>query len=291
MCFFGQVDTDAQPALEDVIPFFASELVEDVVNGVINSGTDNMSIPAVVFEVITEFVSSCMLEEDTGAPSSQAMDVCDISVVDVASMHVENDKAHEVDRLLKINGTVVSSTDISPVDPNKKATAKVHSDNEMDSTGLELNKQTVRDVWDSQSKITFGGRHISENGVMVMNDSLDVNNYGWKVESNHQNSQVQEESYSADRYRAIPQTDLDTFETRLTREDSYGQDMADAFGRSADGSDKKSDSDSVSTEGAVDRDTESSSGTAVTKRNKKQVDRKVLWRLVFISNCSASWLV
>lgn len=231
-----KVDDQINKQQEDLsnTTVIATEIVEDIIDDVVMSHTGQPSVPSVVFEAVTEFVS-----------------------VSGDSVYVVNEDEDQ-----KLSKFEYSENDISDIIDSdvEKVEVKGEGDFVSKSEQTEVQEVTVQVVEDKEEAkvITFGGKPVPETGVVIINgyaktvsESLTVE----KVPSIPTLPKLREDSLerASKQQSVIPQTDLDTFETRLTSENSFSQDL-DVSNPDDDTSDRKSDTGSINTIDSVDKD-------------------------------------
>lgn len=245
---------DGTEAEADVITMTA-ELLEEIIDDVMTSATMQPSVPGVVFEVVTEFVTSSdarvtgAKEEETGEMVEYGdNDISDI----IGDSELEKGKSDEVEE---------------GAEPKNKRDLEIQE--------VKVHVKEEEEAADKPKVITFGGQPVPETGVVV------INGYAKSVEDFPKELKTAEkEKSSAPKHpitdagmkrhsSAIPQTDLDTFETRLTSENGSSQDLDES--NPDDESDRKSDTASVATVDSLEKEPTDGAepSTAVVNRRKK----------------------
>ena len=218
----------------------AEQVLEDILADVMTSATIDPSVPAVVFEVVTEIVSSG----------------------DLGGQEEEAEKQDE---------------NVGQVEKGPPRTVQ-QEEVRKDTTELEVQEVKVQVKEDREEKkaeskvITFGGKSVPESGVVI------INGYAKAVQDQPVSEKAavsqppapkpHSNSIPSRQQSAIPQTDLDTFETRVTPQQKSAQD-AETSNLEDDVSDKKSDSGSVNTLDSVDKESAlGENNTAVVGRRR-----------------------
>jgi hypothetical protein len=242
----------------------ATELLEELIDDVMTSATMQPSVPAVVFEVVTEFVTSSgggegAKEEETGETITYSEN--DISDIIDSELEKEEEKK-------KVEEKQPSPP---PAPQQKKEEVEVQ----------EVKVEVKREEEEEEGKpkvITFGGQPVPDSGVVV------INGYAKSVEepAAEENKPRQKEKSPAPKpptpsdaavkrqSSAIPQTDLDTFETRMTIQNGSRENLDES--NPDDESDKKSDTGSAATVDSLDKELPaegSEVSTVVVTRRKK----------------------
>lgn len=244
----------------------ASDIVDDIISDVVMSTTEEPSVPGVVLETVTEIAcgggddveGGNKTDEEEGKSAGLAYSDNDISVI------IDQDDEKE------------------PAEQPQSPTAKENM--EVQEVKVQVMEDDKEKKKEEPKVITFGGQPVPETGRVVINgytksvtDTQDTtktpdNTRASSLEPAAPKSQTVEPA--SKRQSAIPQTDLDTFETRLTVENGSSQDLSmDVSNPDDDTSDKKSDAGSVGTIDSVekeDRDAESTT-TSVPRRKKGNI--------------------
>ncbi|KAL8624111.1 hypothetical protein ACOMHN_036114 [Nucella lapillus] len=230
----------------------AAEVLEGLIDDVMTSATINPSVPAVVFEVVTEIVSS------DGTKKKEEEEEEEEEEKGESIAYSEND----------ISDIIDSELDKAEA-PQKEADTKEQKEEEVKGDGQEKKEGEA-------AGITFSGQSVPEAGEVIINSAptpsdKEDNTAEKPAEATTEPAAVKPPSDSGvvpKRQSAIPQTDLDTFETRLTNEHGSSHDL-DVSNPDDDMSDKKSDTGSVNTIDSIDKEPEaepSSTTTVVTRR-------------------------
>lgn len=212
------------------------------------SATVKPSVPAVVFEVVTEIASS----GDESRPAEKAEEEGE------SVEYSENDISEIID--------VAKDAEV------KKEADAAGEQKKIDNLEVqEVKVQVAEEKQEEPKVITFGGKPVPEAGVVI------INGYATSVQEAAAEEKAQApkpiapapptDSSIAKRQSAIPQTDLDTFETRLTSEHGSSQDL-DVSNPDDDTSDKKSDTGSVNTIDSVEKEAEGEPSTVAVPRRK-----------------------
>ena len=219
----------------------AQQVLEEIIDDVMTSATINPSVPAVVFEVVTEIASGG------------------------DSRHVE--RAEEEGENIEYSENDISDIIDSEVAKDKEA--KKEADTEEKSDNLEVQEVKVQVTEEKAENkeepkvITFGGKPVPETGVVIINGyatSVQEPSSKEKTEAPEPVVPTPPSDFSfAKQQSAIPQTDLDTVSS---------QDL-DVSNPDDDTSDKKSDTGSINTIDSVEKEPEGESSTAVVSRRKK----------------------
>nr|KAG5705141.1 hypothetical protein BaRGS_030858 [Batillaria attramentaria] len=230
----------------------ATDILEEIIGDVVMSTTLEPSVPGVVLETVTEFAVSGgevaatageTPEEDEDEKSA-ALEYSENDISDIIDL--DNEKEEEVKTEEKAD----------------KEAAEETQPEDMEVQEVKVQVTEDKEEKDASKVITFGGQSVPETGRVVINGyakSVDDSAAGEPAESKSQTVEP-----ASKRQSAIPQTDLDTFETRLTNENGSTQDLDD------DTSDKKSDAGSVGTIDSVDKeDRETDMATTNVPRRKK----------------------
>lgn len=247
--------TDRKEEDSDTVAM-ALHVLEDIIGDVMTSATTNPSVPAVVFEVVTEIVASGddaqaeKGEEEGGSLEYSENDISDIIDLELA-------KEAEVRK------------EAGAGEQNKV------DDLEVQEVKVQVAEEEKEESKDEPKVITFGGKPVPETGVVVFNGYItslqDSPPAEGKAGVSEQAPKPSTDSSVPKRQSAIPQTDLDTFETRLTNEHGSSQEL-DVSNPDDDTSDKKSDTGSVNTMDSVEKEADvEPSAVAVTKRKKGNI--------------------
>ncbi|XP_025095724.1 LOW QUALITY PROTEIN: serine/threonine-protein kinase 10-like [Pomacea canaliculata] len=222
----------------------ASDIVEEIIDDVVSSSTVSPSVASVVFETVTEFIGG---GAESPSEANSAEDLEQEKPADIE--YSENDISDIIDKEL----------DNQPANEEKEEGEARAKTPEPSPESLEVQEVKVQISADKEEEeqrkvITFGGKPVPETGVVV------INGYATSIcdsptEEKVPVSGVKQLDITTKRQSAIPQTDLDTFETRLTSESDD------------DTSDRKSDTGSINTIDSVEKD--ESADTTVIQRRKK----------------------
>ncbi|KAK7109442.1 serine/threonine-protein kinase 10-like isoform X2 [Littorina saxatilis] len=229
----------------------AQDMLEEIIDEVMTSATVSPSVPGVVFEVVTEFVTSgeqaAGEEEDEEDEKGEAFEYSENDISDIIDSEKEKDAG--------------------------KAEAAAEAEKKGDNLEVQEVKVKVTDEKGEEPKvITFGGKPVPETGVVI------INGYAKSVNDSpaeEKKAAAGGDASAAKRQSAIPQTDLDTFETRITNQHGSTEDL-DVSNPDDDVSDRKSDTGSVNTIDSVEKDQEGEAGasapaTAVVRRKKGNI--------------------
>ncbi|KAK7494715.1 hypothetical protein BaRGS_00014113 [Batillaria attramentaria] len=230
----------------------ATDILEEIIGDVVMSTTLEPSVPGVVLETVTEFAvgggevaaTAGETPEEDEDEKSAALEYSENDISDIIDL--DNEKEEEVKTEEKAD----------------KEAAEETQPEDMEVQEVKVQVTEDKEEKDASKVITFGGQSVPETGRVVINGyakSVDDSAAGEPAESKSQTVEP-----ASKRQSAIPQTDLDTFETRLTNENGSTQDLDD------DTSDKKSDAGSVGTIDSVDKeDRETDMATTNVPRRKK----------------------
>ena len=221
---------------------------------VMTSATINPSVPAVVFEVVTEFVAS-------GSSGDSAV-----------KREEEEEEDEEKGETLEYSENDISDIIDSELDKEVEVSSKIDAEQQRSGDEQEVQEVKIQEKeGEEEGKeepkvITFGGKPVPETGVVV------INGYATAVQDASKATEASPapDSSVAKRQSAIPQTDLDTFETRLTSEHGSMQDL-DVSNPDDDGSDRKSDTASVNTLDSIEKEPEAEPSTTVVQRRKGNI--------------------
>lgn len=235
----------------------ASDIVEEIIDDVVSSSTVSPSVASVVFETVTEFIGG---GAESPSEANSAEDLEQEKPADIE--YSENDISDIIDKEL----------DNQPANEEKEEGEARAKTPEPSPESLEVQEVKVQISADKEEEeqrkvITFGGKPVPETGVVV------INGYATSIcdsptEEKVPVSGVKQLDITTKRQSAIPQTDLDTFETRLTSESGLSSEInADVSNPDDDTSDRKSDTGSINTIDSVEKD--ESADTTVIQRRKK----------------------
>lgn len=219
-------------------------MLEEIIDDVMTSATINPSVPAVVFEVVTEIASG-----DDGRPAEKAEE------------EGESIEYSESDILDIINSEVTKDEEAKKeADTEEKKTNNL----EVQEVKVQVTEEKAENK-EEPKVITFGGKPVPETGVVI------INGYATSVQEPSSKEKTEAPDPEpvvptpptdfsfAKQQSAIPQTDLDTVSS---------QDL-DVSNPDDDTSDKKSDTGSINTIDSVEKEPEGEASTAVVSRRKK----------------------
>ena len=196
------------------------------------SPTINPSVPAVVFEVVTEIVSGGPEEEEEKGETVE---------------YSENDISDIIDSEL---GRVLDEEE------KKDAEAEALKNESSKQTVVE-SKDEKKQIEEEEPKgITFGGQPVPDAGTVVINgyaNSIQEDNNAQTSSDKPPAPKPPSEIALKRQSSAIPQTDLDTFETITKFENGSTQDL-DVSNPDDDTEDKKSDVGSVGTVDSLEKE-------------------------------------
>ncbi|XP_076437179.1 serine/threonine-protein kinase 10-like [Babylonia areolata] len=233
----------------------ATEVLEDLIDDVMTSATINPSVPAVVFEVVTEIVSS-----DSATP---------------AAAKTEDEEKEEEEE--KGEGLEYSENDISDIidseldkDEGPPQETKTRDQTAGEEVG-EVKAQGQEEKKAEPGADAPSGQPEPQAGTVTTDTSTeDTAAKKNKEVSDQAPTPSSSDSSFTKRQSAIPQTDLDTFETRLTNEHGSSHDL-DVSNPDDDMSDKKSDTGSVNTIDSIEKEPEAEPNTTVVTRRKGNI--------------------
>ena len=231
-------EAQATGAVQDTEAVVVTGIVENIIDDVITSMTVQPSIPGVVLDAIQDIAE----EEDKQA---------------VGQDEIAED--HKADGVEIKNEIILDNKD---VDTHKQVELEVQeikvqvTDNK--DGGTDATDPAKNDV------ITFHGQPVPETGTIIINghatavkDSVESEKKVVTIEDNQ------------NRQSAIPQTDLDTFETKLTNDVSTGYSNPDD-----DLLDKKSDSGSVNTVDSQEKEEPKFGGEPAPRRKRGHIKQR-----------------
>ncbi|XP_041371147.1 STE20-like serine/threonine-protein kinase isoform X2 [Gigantopelta aegis] len=221
---------------QDTEAVVATGIAEDIIDDVITSMTVQPSIPGVVLDAIQDIA-----EEDDNK-----------QVVSHDNVAEEGLKA----------GVVEPKNEI--ISENKDADSHRPVELEVQEVKVQVtdNKEGGTDSADSAKNdvITFHGQPVPETGTIIINGHATSVKDSVEDDKKKKLVTIQDDQ---NRQSVIPQTDLDTFETKLTNDVSTGFSNPDD-----DLLDKKSDSGSVNTVDSQDKEEPKFGGEQASRRRK-----------------------
>ncbi|XP_076460311.1 uncharacterized protein LOC143293384 isoform X2 [Babylonia areolata] len=267
----------------------AEELLEEITEDVLTCATMNPSIPAVVFEVVTEYVS-------TGSEEKSPEEVKEERAQTVPGPTERGDMPERRPRGRKESLEVQEVT----VQVKERLEEIKVEERKEEEIKVEERKEEKRKTEPYVSVITFGGKAVPESGMMVINghaqvvpESLKEAGRGTTAAATMPPPPPPAPAVTpytlppSQKPTVIPQTDLDTVEVGQNHEGS-GSGSGSQDGRGSNLDDKASDSASINTMDSLDRelDAEPSAGSIVAQQQpppQQQQHRRIRPRNVKVS--------
>lgn len=214
-----------------------SEIVTDIIDDVLNSTTSEPSVASVVFDTFKDFVSPEATTDETAQADRPSLAVTEDSLANVSTIVLPGQETEKPDLPAEVT---------SPKVEKKELPAEV---------GFE---ETVVSLPDSDAGI------IAANGYVVCPVPAPAVSEAQKKdassnESHESKPQHKQTSLIVPAPAAVPQTDLDTFETKMIDEVSVD-----------DESDKRSDSGSINTVDSDMQDPDKNGEAAPVQRRQKK---------------------